>query len=353
MRCSVRLAPGIVGCGVYVPRLRIKREEYQKAWGYFAPRWLEEKSVADFDEDAVTMAVEAGLNALRNTKYDASLIDALYFASTSAPYTEKQNATTVATALACRKDTTTLDVSSSTKCGVSALLSGLDYVGSSRGKTALVVASDCPSGDPIGPFDHQLGAGAAAVIVGRDLVNGLVEGSFSVTSESFGERFRGNGSRFVVGMDLGRYHEATSADAIVSCMKGLMQNMGRSPKDYDFFAILGVDHGRGVELAKKMGFQETKTSLSFSLAKIGDVGAASPLLVLSKLLESSSLKQRILLCSYGAGSGADALSLVVNEEMKTVPGLGLDDYLARKSYIDYPAYLRVRRFLGSPSPEAG
>ena len=68
---------GIVGCGVYIPRLRIKREEYQKAWGYFAPRWLEEKAVVDFDEDPVTMAVEAASNVLRNTGYVASLIDAL------------------------------------------------------------------------------------------------------------------------------------------------------------------------------------------------------------------------------------------------------------------------------------
>jgi len=106
------LTVGIVGCGVYVPTQRIKREEYQKAWGYFAPRWLEEKTVADFDEDPITMAVEAAANALRSTSYAASLIDALYFASTSPPYAEKQNAVTVATALGCRNDTAALDISS-------------------------------------------------------------------------------------------------------------------------------------------------------------------------------------------------------------------------------------------------
>ena len=337
---------GIVSCGVYIPRLRIKREEYQKAWGYFAPRWLEEKSVADFDEDPVTMGVEAASNALRNSSYDASRIDALYFASTSPPYTEKQNAGTLATALGCRKDMATIDVSSSIRCGVSALLSGLDYVNSSRGKTSLIVASDSPSGDPSGPLDHQLGAAAAAVIVAHDLANGLVEGSFSITTESLGERFRRDGSRFVSTMDLGRYHDMTSEDAITSCVNGLMQSLGRSPKDYDYVALLGVDQGRGVDIAKKMGFEETKMRSSLSLGKIGDAGAASPLLVLSKLLESSSFKQRALLCSYGPGSGADALSLIVDGEMKTSSGLSLDDYLARKNYIDYSAYLRVRRFLG-------
>lgn len=112
---------GIVGCGVYIPRLRIKREEYQKAWAYFAPRWLEEKSVVGFDEDAITMGVEAAANAFRNTKLDVSHVDAAYFASTSPPYSEKQNASTLAAALGCRSDTAALDMTSSAKCGLSAL----------------------------------------------------------------------------------------------------------------------------------------------------------------------------------------------------------------------------------------
>lgn len=338
---------GIVGCGVYIPKLRIKREEYQKAWGYFAPRWLEEKSVVDFDEDTVTMAVEAASNALRNTGYDASLIDALYFASTTPPYAEKQNATTVATALGCRTDTAAMDVSSSTRCGLSALLSGLDYVDSLRGKTSLVVASDSPSGDPSEPFDHQLGAGAAAIVLGRAIANAVIEGSASLTSESLGERFRRDGHQFITTLDLGRYHDAASEGVILSCVRELMRKLGRSPKDYDFFALSGVDPSRGVEFAKKLAFDETKMMPCSVFGKLGDVGAASSLILLSKLLESSSFKQRALLCSYGPGSGADALSLVVDGEMKAAPGLSLDEYMTRKSYIDYSAYLRVRRFLVS------
>lgn len=337
---------GIAGCGVYIPRLRIKREEYQKAWGYFAPRWLEEKSVADFDEDAITMGVEAASNAFRNTGLDASHIDGVYFASTSPPYAEKQNATTVAAALGCKDGTATMDVTSSTKCGLSALLSGLDFVGSGRGKTCLIVAADTPLGDPSGSLDHQLGAGAAALIVGRDPINALIEGSFSVTSESLGERYRRDGQSFVATMDLGRYHEASSDEAIISCVRGLLEKLGRSPKDYDFFALHGVDPPRPIGLTKKLGFDDTKMTPSIVSEKIGDTGAASPLLALSKLLESCSFKQRLLICSYGAGAGADALSIVVDGEMTPVPGIGLDDYLDKKEYIEYSAYLKVRRFLG-------
>jgi len=346
MREPQELPTGIVGCGVYVPRLRIKREEYQKAWGYFAPRWIDEKSVADFDEDGITMGVEASSNAFRNTGLNASHVDAVYFASTSPPYAEKQNASTVATALGCRNETATMDVTSSIKCGLSALLSGLDFVASGRGKTSLIVAADTPLGDPTGSLDHQLGAGAAALIVGRDMINGLFEGSFSVTSESIGERFRRDGHAFVATVDLGRYQETSSDDVIISCVKGLMQSLGRSPKKYDFLALHGVDPPRALELGKKLGFEDTKTTPSLVSGKVGDTGAASPLLALSKLLESSSFKQRMLVCGYGPGAGADALSIVVDGEMKPVPGVGFDDYLAKKDYLDYSAYLKIRRFLG-------
>jgi hydroxymethylglutaryl-CoA synthase len=339
------LPTGIIGCGVYIPRLRIKREEYQKAWGYFAPRWIEEKSVAEFDEDAITMGVEAASNALRNTKLEASHIDALYFASTSPPYAEKQNASTIATALGCRSDIGTLDAMSSTKCGLSALLSGLDYVTSGRGKVSMIIASDSPLGSPIGPLEHQFGAAAAAVILGRDPVNGLIEASFSVISESLGERFRRHGEAFVTTVDLGRFHEESSNEVILSCVRGLMQKLGQSPKNYDFFAIQGTDPIRSVELGKKLGFEESKTAPNMLTAKLGDLGAASSLLVLSKLLESSSFKQRVLLCSYGAGAGADAISVVVDAEMKPVAGLGFDDYLERKEYADYSTYLKLRGFL--------
>ena len=340
-----KLPAGIIGCGVYIPRLRIKREEYQKAWGYFSPRWVEEKSVAEFDEDAITMGVEAASNAFRNTKLNASHVDSVYFASTTPPYSEKQNASTLAAALGCGSDTATLDVTSSINCGIAALLSALDFASSDRGKTALVVASDAPLGDPSGPLDHQLGAAAAATIVGRDLINGVIEGAFSVTSESLGERFRRGGESFVATTELGRYQEVTSDSVIVSCVKGLMQRVGRSPKDYDFLALQGIDPAKALDLSKRLGFED-KASLGDVSRNIGDTGAAAPLLILSRLLGSSSFKQRILVCSYGPGAGADALSIIVDGEMKPTAGITFDDYLSRKDYIDYSAYLKIRRFLG-------
>jgi hydroxymethylglutaryl-CoA synthase len=339
------LQAGIVGCGVYIPRLRIKREEYQRVWGY-SSRWVEEKSVADFDEDSITMGVEAASNALRNAKVDVSEIDAVYFASTSPPYAEKQNASTIAAALGCRSATATADITSSTKSGTSALLSCLDFVGSGRGRAGLAVAADCPLSAPTGALEHQLGAAGAAMIVGAERVGGLVEGSYSIVSESLGERFRRDGQSSVTSVDLGPYYERALEGVVTSCVRGMMEKSHRSPKDYDWLVLQGLHDGKALELSKKLGFEEGKMARGMICAKIGDVGAASPLLGLSKVLESALPKEVGILCSYGAGGGADTLSLAVEGEMKPANGYGYEDYLARKEYIDYTTYLKVRKTLG-------
>jgi len=337
------MSTGIISCGVYIPRLRIKREEYQKAWGYFAPRGVEEKSVSDFDEDSVTMAVEAASNALRNAQAEPSKIDSLYFGSTSPEYAEKQNASTIATALGCRSNTVTLDVTSSTRCGTSALLSCMDFVASGRGKCGLVVASDCPLADPSGPIEHQFGAGAAALVIGNEQLGAVFDGSSSIVSESLGERFRRDGDKYVSALDLGRYHEVLSDEVVTSCTKDLLDKLGRSTKDYDWFLLQGLGDARALELSRKLGFEDKKINPSMFSAMIGDVGAASPFLALSKILESALPKQHVILCSYGPGGGADAVSFLVEREMKPTAGFGYEDYLARKEYVDYTTYLKLRK----------
>jgi hydroxymethylglutaryl-CoA synthase len=340
------LRNGIVSHGLHIPRFRIKREEYQRVWGYFSPRGVEEKSVADFDEDSITMGVEAASNALRNAGIDRFGIDAVYFASTSPPYAEKQNASTIAVALGCRSDTATLDLTSSPKSGVSALLSCLDLVSSGRGKTGLVVAADCPLADPSTPVEHQLGAAGAAMVVGSERVGALFDGSYSVTRESIGERFRRGGESHLTRVDLGAYHETILEEAISSCVNGVMRKLSRSPKDYDFIAFQGIEDAKALELAKKLGFEDKKLAASLISAKIGDAGAASPLLALSRILGSASTGEHVLLCSYGPGAGVDAASFVVEQETKPAAGIGYEDYLARKEYIDYTTYVKLRRSLG-------
>src|SRR6266852_3993040 len=85
---------GITRTGTYFPRRRLDRALIAKAWGGRVPAGA--RTVAGLDEDALTMATDAVLACLGDV--DAATFDALYFASTSSPYLEKQVASVIATA---------------------------------------------------------------------------------------------------------------------------------------------------------------------------------------------------------------------------------------------------------------
>src|SRR3546814_2044483 len=84
---------GILSCGAYVPRLRIDRAIIAAAHGWMAPGLKGaargSRAFRSWDEDAVTMAVEAARDCLRGV--DAGSFAALHVASTSFPYADLQN----------------------------------------------------------------------------------------------------------------------------------------------------------------------------------------------------------------------------------------------------------------------
>jgi hydroxymethylglutaryl-CoA synthase len=135
---------GITSLGVYVPYRRISRSIIAKEWGRRALKG--ERSVANSDEDSVTMAVEAAMHCLRTT--NRSEMDGFYFASTTAPYKEKSNAGLAATACDLKDEIITADFANSLRAGTSALKAALDTVTSGSAKNILVAAADCRLGYP-------------------------------------------------------------------------------------------------------------------------------------------------------------------------------------------------------------
>src|SRR2546428_11475144 len=98
---------GITSYGAYVPMLRLPLA----AIGGGAKPGGPEKAVANWDEDAVTMAVAAAIDCLRGI--DRASVDGVVFASTSYAFKEKQGAALVARALDLRRDVMTTDAGDS------------------------------------------------------------------------------------------------------------------------------------------------------------------------------------------------------------------------------------------------
>ncbi|NIR86902.1 hydroxymethylglutaryl-CoA synthase, partial [Candidatus Bathyarchaeota archaeon] len=66
-----------------------------------------------------------------------------------------------------------------------------------------------------------------------------------------------------------------------------------------------------------------------------------------KVLDEAKPGNKVLVTSYGAGAGSDAVSINVNEEIMKRKGAvpSVKDYLADKKYIDYIYYLKIKKMI--------
>src|SRR5215510_8605500 len=103
---------GIVSAGGYVPRYRLTAKTLGAVWGAGGAG---ERAVANYDEDSLTMAVEASLNAIHGR--DARGVGACFLASASAPYAEKSSAAILATVMDLPPAVLTADIGGSLRCG--------------------------------------------------------------------------------------------------------------------------------------------------------------------------------------------------------------------------------------------
>lgn len=121
---------GITAYGAYVPRLRLDRAVIADAHRWAMPSLRGQakgsRAFASWDEDAITMAVEAARDALGEG--GAGSIEALRLASTTLPYADLQNAAIVAGAIGAPTAIASSDGGGSQRAGTSALLAALRCV---------------------------------------------------------------------------------------------------------------------------------------------------------------------------------------------------------------------------------
>ena len=168
---------GIISYGAYVPLYRLSREILAQVWG---SKGKGEKAVANADEDSLTLGVEAARDCLKG--FDKSKVDALYFATTTAPYKEKQSASTIAAACDLREEIRAVDITDSIRSASVALTMAIDAVKSGSARTALVVAADTRLAPPDTLYESLFGDGAAAFLIGNDDVVVEFESSSFITS---------------------------------------------------------------------------------------------------------------------------------------------------------------------------
>ena len=326
---------GITSYGVYVPHWRLKREIISRGGAG-------EKSVANFDEDALTMAVSATINSLLGL--DRDNIDGLLFASTTFPYKEKQNASIVAAATDLRKDILTTDVANTLRGGTSAVKIAFSLVKAGSARNMIVAASDCRLGAPGSSFEQICSDGAGALVIGSTDVAVEIEGSHSVYNEMV-DVWRAEDDKFVRSWDERFVQSEGYMNTVLDTALALMKERSLEPKDFRKAVIYAPEQRRMEELAAKLGF-DLKTQVQNPLISvIGNTGTASPLMVLIAALEDSKPGDKILWISYG--DGCDAMVLKVTEHIEKLrSNKGIRTFLESKQYIkDYITYLEWKGIL--------
>lgn len=328
---------GITAFGGYVPVNRLDRKYIKQAFGKTVPPG--EKAVANYDEDSLTMGVAASLECCRGM--DTGELDQISFASTTAPYAEKQCATTLAAAMDAGRNVRTADYADTLRAGSAAMLSALDAA--ALGKKTLVAVSDSRLGGADGPFEAGFGDGAAAFTFGDAGVIAEFIDSFSVAVE-FPDLWRSKEDSFVrsweerFGITQGYFPFVTEA------VLGVMEKTGAKPEDFSRIVLYAMAPRYQTELAGKLGFQPGQIQDSL-YATVGNAGAANAPMMLAAALEQAKPGDKILFVTYGEGS--DALIFRVTEEIaKLGPRRGIQSYLNRKrTAMNYEKYLRWRELI--------
>jgi len=341
---------GITSFGGYIPRYRLNRMLIFGMMGWLNPVIITnargEKAVANFDEDSITMAVAAGMDCLKG--FDRQEVDAVYFASTTAPYKERQNANIVAGALGAREEIRSADFSSSLKSGTTALLSALEFVGYNGGGQAVVCAADCRLGKMASTQEMVFGDGGAAVMVGDEDVAAEFKGAYSL-SVDFVDHLRGANTKYDRMWEERWIRDVGYGQFIPQAVEGLCAKYDLKPADFDRIIYPSYYGGARKKINARLEVEQDKVQDNMA-ETVGDTGAAHPLLMLAAALEEAQPGQKILLVSYG--SGCDALWFEVTDNIKKVrEGRGVSRWLARRAELDnYQKYLVWK---GMAPPETG
>ncbi len=333
---------GITSYGAYIPRLRLNRSAIVQEMGWFAPAIMAvsqgERSMCNWDEDSVTMAVAASRDCL--TGLDKHNLDALYLASTTLPFADRQNAGIISAALNLKEEITTADYTASQKIATTALVSALESVQSKAKKNIMVTATDRRETKTAYFHEMWFGDGAASLMVGDTDVIAEYKGSYSISCD-FVDHYRGSQNPYDYVWEERWTRDDGYGRIIPKVVNGLFNKLGITMDDVDKLVYPCFFKGDHRKIAKKLGAAPEKLVDNMHEV-LGETGAAHSFMMLISALEEAKPGDRILVAGFG--QGANALYFEVTKNItKLAPRNGVSGCLANKKTTDnYLKWLKFR-----------
>jgi hydroxymethylglutaryl-CoA synthase len=330
---------GIESYGAYIPAWRISRDEIAKSIG--SASMGGERAVASWDEDSLTMGVEAGLDCLAGI--DPQELDGLYFGTVSAPYRDKQAASLIAKALDLRDDAYTCDFAGSLRAGTLAIKAACDAVGAGTMRKVLVIAADARKSAPRSDAEQAYGDGAVAILIGdgHEAV-AEIEG-FSTIANPIPGPWRRQEDRYPKAFDVRIDTRYGVHQDIPRAVGNLLQKQRLQPEDVSKFALYAPDPRSPRALASSLKIDAKTQMQGLLFAEIGITGTAHCLLLLIAALETAKPGERIVCASHGEGS--DAFLVRATEQVEREKGRHRGTkYISSKRAL--PSYGRFLTYKG-------
>ncbi|MBI4917177.1 MAG: hydroxymethylglutaryl-CoA synthase [Acidobacteria bacterium] len=342
------MSVGIVGYGSYVPRRRIKLPDIARVWGADAESYergleLHEKSVPARDEDTITMAVTAARRALKRAGIDPLTIGAVYVGSESHPYAVKPSGTVLAEALGATPAVHCADLEFACKAGSEGMFIAASLVKAGEVQHALAVGADTSQGAPGDALEYSAAAGAAAFIFGADKLVATLDAqcSFMTDTPDFWRREYMHYPRHA-----GRFTgEPAYFKHTLGAAKMLMEKSGTKPADFAF-AVFHQPNGKfPMRAGKMLGFTTEQMQQGWLSPWLGNTYSGASPIGLTAILDIAKPGDRILMVSYGSGSGSDGFVWTVTPRIDEVRALAPHTRVlldTNKIYVDYGTYAKLR-----------
>ncbi len=318
----MRTAAGIRSLGRAVPRHRFDAAEAAHAWGLGKPRDVEEIATPGFDEDAITLGVEAAKRALRAARFDAEDLGLIAIASTRID----GDATIIAEALGATH-ARLVETTGPTSLGLGALTTAYDAV-SATNAPAIAIASDVSWAAPGSTREAREGAAAVAFLITPE--GGVRIAGREARVSDPARRDHVDATGYLHGPDTRIHNDADLADAVEML----------AHEKHEFIASASNVPGPG-------GKPLTSRSLNVSpRAVIGDAGAADAALHLAEALAVAQAGARGLAVEARGGA---TLALAI--EVDRAPA-GAETIAVEKARARPLAYLAALQARGAFLPGA-
>lgn len=279
--------------GGYLPLLRFDRTAATRALRFagLGGRGAGLRALAGWDEDALTLAVEAA------RPLATSIPDRFVFASTSAAFFDRSQAVLAGEALGLPPTVRTSDVGGTRRCAVSALLDALLGSGDTivaAGETRVARAGSAQhTGFGDGGVAVRIGSSGGARLIGhasiaRDLLD-FYSSRDLPTGYAAEERF---------------VRDTASQDVIVPAIRAACEHAGIVPDRIAHAAVHEPLAGMWRGIAGAVGTKASNFAATLE-GQVGDLGAAHALFSLTLALDAAQPGDVVLLAGFG--SGCDAL----------------------------------------------